>query len=179
MLPLKENATNGNGSCPFLKREPFCLKNGCHEKILVPVDFSEHSEYALEVASKIAKQHGAGIILFHMLGLSDSVLANSEIAEEAEAKYYLKLAKEKIKEYTEKEYLKNVSVETIIQNYKDFEEVNAVAQEQHCDLVVMGSHGTSGFSELFVGSNTEKVVRTSDIPVIVIKDQHEDFTIKK
>ncbi|AEM71867.1 UspA domain-containing protein [Allomuricauda ruestringensis DSM 13258] len=149
------------------------------KKILVPVDFSEHSEYALEVASKIAKQHGAGIILFHMLGLSDSVLANSEIAEEAEAKYYLKLAKEKIKEYTEKEYLKNVSVETIIQNYKDFEEVNAVAQEQHCDLVVMGSHGTSGFSELFVGSNTEKVVRTSDIPVIVIKDQHEDFTIKK
>jgi len=149
------------------------------KKILVPVDFSKHSEYALEVASKIAKQHGAEIVLLHMIGISDSVLANSEIAEEAEAKYYLNLAKEKIKQYTEKECLKKIPLEAIIQNYKDFEEVNKVAREKNCDLVVMGSHGTSGLSELFVGSNTEKVVRTSDIPVIVIKKPHEDFTIKK
>ncbi|MDF0709189.1 universal stress protein [Flagellimonas okinawensis] len=149
------------------------------KKILVPIDFSEHSEYALQVASKIAKQHGAGIILLHMIGISDSVLANSEIAEEAEAKYFLKLAKEKIKEFTKREYLKEVPVEAIIQNYKDFEEVNNVAREQHCDLVVMGSHGTSGFSELFVGSNTEKVVRSSELPVIVIKGEHEDFKIAK
>ncbi len=53
-----------------------------------------------------------------------------------------------------------------------------MAQEQHIDLIVMGSHGTSGFSEFFVGSNTEKVVRTSDIPVLVIKDPAPDFKIK-
>jgi nucleotide-binding universal stress UspA family protein len=149
------------------------------KKILVPVDFSEHSEYALHVAAIIAKQHNAGIVLLHMIGMSDSVLANSEIAEEAEAKYYLNLAKDKIKQYTEKEYLKGISLEAIIQNYKDFEEVNNVAEEKNCDLVVMGSHGTSGISELFVGSNTEKVVRTSNVPVIVIKKPHQDFTIKK
>jgi len=149
------------------------------KKILVPVDFSEHSEYALHVAAIIAKQHNAGIVLLHMIGMSDSVLANSEIAEEAEAKYYLNLAKDKIKQYTEKEYLKGISLEAIIQNYKDFEEVNNVAEEKNCDLVVMGSHGTSGISELFVGSNTEKVVRTSHVPVIVIKKPHQDFTIKK
>ncbi len=149
------------------------------KKILVPVDFSKHSEYALEVASKIAKQHEAGIVLLHMIGISDSVLANSEIAEEAEAKYFLKMAKDKIKEFTSKEYLKDISVNAIIQNYKDFTEVNNVAQEQNCDLVVMGSHGTGGLSELFVGSNTEKVVRTSDLPVIVIKKSHDDFSIKR
>ena len=163
----------------FQKESHFVLTLDVMKKILVPVDFSKHSEYALEVAAKIAKQHEAGIILLHMIGISDSVLANSEIAEEAEAKYFLKLAKEKIKEFTEKEYLKDISVEAIIQNYKDFAEVNNVAQEQHCDLVVMGSHGISGLSELFVGSNTEKVVRTSELPVIVIKKSHEDFTIKK
>ena len=163
----------------FQKESHFVLTLDVMKKILVPVDFSKHSEYALEVAAKIAKQHEAGIILLHMIGISDSVLANSEIAEEAEAKYYLKLAKEKIKEFTEKEYLKDISVEAIIQNYKDFTEVNNVAQEQNCDLVVMGSHGTSGLSELFVGSNTEKVVRTSDLPVIVIKKSHDDFSIKK
>ena len=163
----------------FQKESHFVLTLDVMKKILVPVDFSKHSEYALEVASKIAKEHEVGIVLLHMIGLSDSVLANSEIAEEAEAKYFLKLAKEKIKEFTEKEYLKDISVEAIIQNYKDFAEVNNVAQEQNCDLVVMGSHGTSGLSELFVGSNTEKVVRTSDLPVIVIKKSHVDFTIKK
>jgi nucleotide-binding universal stress UspA family protein len=89
------------------------------------------------------------------------------------------LAKEKIKEFTEKAYLKEVPVEAIIQNYKEFTEVNEVAHEQHCDLVVMGSHGSSGLSELFVGSNTEKVVRTSDVPVLVIKKRHEAINIKK
>ncbi|WP_318312792.1 universal stress protein [Flagellimonas crocea] len=149
------------------------------KKILVPVDFSKHSEYALEVAATMAGQFDASIVLLHMIGMSDSVLANSEIAEEAEAKYFLKLAKEKIKEFTEREYLKGIKVSAIIQNYKDFEEVNHVAEEQNCDLVVMGSHGTSGFSDLFVGSNAEKVVRTSDVPVIVIKKPQKDFRIGK
>ncbi|MCB0373394.1 MAG: universal stress protein [Muricauda sp.] len=149
------------------------------KKILVPVDFSEFSEYALEVAAQLAKKHEAGIIILHMIGLSDSVLANSEIAEEQEARYYLKMAKEKIKEFTEKAYLEEISVEAIIQNYKEFTEVNKVAHEQDCDLVVMGSHGSSGLSELFVGSNTEKVVRTSDVPVLVVKKRHETIDIKK
>jgi K+-sensing histidine kinase KdpD len=41
----------------------------------------------------------------------------------------------------------------------------------------MGSHGASGFKEMFVGSNAEKVVRMSDIPVLVIKNEHDDFSI--
>ncbi len=149
------------------------------KKILVPVDFSKHSAYALEVASYIAKEHGAGIIILHMLGLSESVLAKSEAEELKEAKYYMNLAKKKIKDFTKKAYLKNVPVEAIIQNYKIFSEVDHVAQEHHCDLIVMGSHGTSGLSRLFVGSNTEKVIRTSKVPVLVIKKPHKDFNIKK
>ena len=42
----------------------------------------------------------------------------------------------------------------------------------------MGSHGANGFKELFIGSNTEKVVRTANIPVLVIKNEHTDFNIK-
>lgn len=131
-------------------------KGDAMKKILVPVDFSDFSKYALEVASKLAKQHGSGIVLLHMIGMSDSVLANSELAEEAEAKYFLKLAKDKIKELTEQEFLKGIAVNAIIQNYKDFEEVNKVAQEQDCDLIVMGSHGASGIRELFCGLQYRK-----------------------
>src|SRR5690606_13764389 len=46
------------------------------------------------------------------------------------------------------------------------------------DIIIMGSHGASGFREMFIGSNTEKVVRTSKIPVLVIKNEHEKFAIK-
>ena len=41
----------------------------------------------------------------------------------------------------------------------------------------MGSHGISGFKEMFIGSNTEKVVRTANVPVLVIKNEHENFDI--
>jgi len=44
-------------------------------------------------------------------------------------------------------------------------------------MIVMGSHGASGLKEMFVGSNAEKVVRSSDIPVLVIKNDHEDFQV--
>jgi Universal stress protein UspA and related nucleotide-binding proteins len=161
------------------EQNPVAITSDIMKKILVPIDFSEYSEYALEVAAQMAKSNESGVVLLHMIGMSESVLDNSEIAEEQEAKYYLKLAKKKLKDFTKKEYLQEIPVEVIIQNYKDFKEVNQVAKEQNCDLVVMGSHGTSGLSDLFVGSNTEKVIRTSEVPVLVIKHRYLNFKVKK
>ena len=53
-----------------------------------------------------------------------------------------------------------------------------MAKKHNADIIIMGSHGSSGLEEFFVGSNTEKVVRTSDIPVLVIKND-SDFEAKK
>ena len=149
------------------------------KKILVPVDFSNHSEYALEVASAFAKKYDAEIILLHMLGLSESVLTKNEGQEVAEAMYYMKLAEKRFKTLESKAYLEGVLVSEIVQNYKDFNEINEVAKDQGADLIVMGSHGSKGISEVFVGSNTEKVVRTSEVPVLVIKEQISDFKVHK
>ncbi len=148
------------------------------QRILVPVDFSESSAYALEVAAKIAKQQNSEIVLLHMLRLSEAVLAKDEAQEYEEAKYYMKLARKRFKPFLNKSYLKGIKIREIVQNYKIFKELNKVAQEQHIDLIVMGSHGTSGLNELFVGSNTEKVVRTSDVPVLVVKMPNPDFMVK-
>lgn len=147
------------------------------KKILVPVDFSEYSEYALEVAAQMARQQNASIVIFHMIGLSESILSKSELEEQEEAKYYIKLAKDKIKTFNDKVYLKNVVVKTVLQNFKIFSEVNIVAKEQNIDLIVMGSHGVSGLKTFFIGSNTEKVIRTAEVPVIVVKKQHLNFDI--
>ncbi len=150
------------------------------KKILVPVDFSEYAEYALQVAATIAKNQNAEIIVVHMLGLSEAVLTKNESQEVEEAMYYMKVAEKRFGTFLAKEYLKGIKTSEIIQNYKIFSELTKVAKENDIDLIVMGSHGVSGFrEEVFVGSNTEKVVRTSEIPVLVIKNEIKDFAIKE
>jgi nucleotide-binding universal stress UspA family protein len=145
------------------------------KKILVPVDFSEHSEYALEVAAQIAKQKNAELIVVHMLGLSETIINKDDFEEAREAVFYLKLAKKRFVDFLDKDYLKDLKVTEMVHNYRVFREINDVALKVEADLIVMGSHGSSGFSEVFVGSNTEKVVRSSEIPVLVIKRRRKDF----
>ena len=149
------------------------------KKILIPVDFSEHSEYALEVAATLAKKNDASLVVLHMIGLSEAVLTKDESREMFEAIYYLKLAEKRFGDFLDKDYLEGIRIETTVQNYKDFHEINSVAEDFEADLIVMGSHGASGLKEVFVGSNTEKVVRTSDVPVLVIKNRSKDFKMNK
>jgi nucleotide-binding universal stress UspA family protein len=150
------------------------------KKILVPIDFSEYSEYALQAAAILAKQQNAEIIVLHMLGLSEAVLTKNEAQEVNEAMYYMKLAEKRFDSFLDKAYLKGIKITETVQNYKIFSEINRVAHENEADFIVMGSHGISGLrEEVFIGSNTEKVVRTSDIPVLVIKNPADSFTLKK
>ncbi|MGS2740193.1 universal stress protein [Sinomicrobium sp. M5D2P17] len=149
------------------------------KKIIVPTDFSEYAEYALEVAASIAKAEKAKVILFHMIGVFDAVFTKDESQEYAEAMYYMKLARKKFDELLAKSYMKGVETECVVQNYKAFSELNDVAKEKKADLIVMGSHGAGKMLGMFVGSNTEKVVRHSDLPVLVIKDRIKSFKMNK
>lgn len=144
-------------------------------KILVPVDFSEHSSYALEVAASLAALDQSEIVVLHMMGLSEAVLTKDPSQEAAEAHYYMKLTSKKFRDFLNKPFLKGIKVSELVQNYKIFSEVNEVAHEINAKIIVMGSHGTSGISGIFVGSNTEKVVRASKVPVLVIKVQRPDY----
>lgn len=147
--------------------------------ILVPVDFSKHSEYALEVAASIAKKQDAEIVVVHMMGLSDSFLTKDEKQEVLNAIYFMKLTKQRFEKFLNKEYLDGIEVIQAVKTHTVFFEINQVASEYQADLIVMGSHGTTGVKEVFIGSNTEKVVRTADIPVLVIKERMENFNINK
>ncbi|WP_028375408.1 universal stress protein [Leeuwenhoekiella sp. MAR_2009_132] len=149
------------------------------KKILIPIDFSEHSEYALRTAAILAKKYKASLVVLHMIGLSKAILSKNESEEQLEGMFYVKLAAKKFKEFLTRDYLKGLEVETTVQNFDNLYKINDVAQEFNADLIVMGSHGVSGLDEVFVGSNTEKVVRTVDIPVLVIKKNINEFNLKK
>ncbi len=140
------------------------------KKIIVPIDFSKHSEYAIKVASKLAKKNNAQILALHMLEMSDVLLTKTDSEQQLKAIYFLKLAEQKFESFIKKDYLKGVTITPIVKNFKVFSEVNDVAKEHGADLIVMGSHGASGVKEFFVGSNTERVVRNADIPVLVVKN---------
>ncbi|MBC3759403.1 universal stress protein [Hyunsoonleella sp. SJ7] len=140
------------------------------KKIIVPIDFSEHSEYALKTASKLAKKYNAEVLALHMLEMSDIMLSASDGLQNEKAVFFLKLAQQKFDKFLEKDYLKEIKLTPIVKHFKVFSEVNDVAIKNDADLIVMGSHGSSGIAEFFVGSNTERVVRNANVPVLVVKD---------
>lgn len=147
------------------------------KKIIVPIDFSEHSEYALRTAAGLAKKYNAEVLALHMLELSDALLTRTDAHEQQKAIFFLELAKKRFDEFLEKDYLKDVKVVPIVKHFKVFSEVNDVAKEHDADLIIMGSHGVNGFKEFFVGSNTERVVRNAEIPVLVVKNEIADINL--
>ncbi len=148
------------------------------KKIIVPIDFSDHSEFALRVAADIAKKQNAELVLLHMLDISDQMISITEATQRRELIFFMQLATKRFEAFVARDYLKDVQVTPIIKHHKVFEEINTVATEIHADLIVMGSRGATGIKGFFVGSNTEKVVRTSDVPVLVVKTDLKEFTPK-
>jgi nucleotide-binding universal stress UspA family protein len=150
------------------------------KRILVPTDFSAQAEIALKVAAQLAKRFNGEIFLLHMLELPlqlvDSINGSSS-QNLPEALFFMKLAKKKFKKLIDEPYLKGIKVHDTVEFHQAFEGIMEVSKEHNCDLIVMGSHGANGIKEVFIGSNTEKVVRNSTIPVLVIKNEHEEFDV--
>lgn len=156
------------------------------KKILVPTDFSDHAEYALKVAAQIARENDGEIYLMHMLempshisdgiGESNAVGTSTDVPE---VMFFMEKTRERFEETLNAPYLQGVPVVETIQFDRAFEGIISHSKKHNIDLIVMGSHGASGFREMFIGSNTEKVVRTSDIPVLVIKKDQDSFNPQK
>lgn len=148
------------------------------KRILVPTDFSQHAEDALKVAAQIAKKNDSEIIILHMLELpnqmNDAILGGASIPE---TMLFMKKANEMLDEAASKPYLDGISVTEIVKMDKPIHGITQVSTDYEVDLIVMGSHGSSGIEELLIGSNTEKVVRNSEIPVLVIKKDFSDFKV--
>ncbi len=148
------------------------------KKIIVPVDFSGHSEYALRVAADIARKHNAELYLLHMLDISDQMISITEGTKRRELIFFMELAKKRFEEFIDRDFIQGINTVPVIKHFKVFEEIDNAAKEVGADLIVMGSRGASGVKGYFVGSNTEKVVRTSDIPVLVVKTETNNFEPK-
>ncbi|MDO4728378.1 MAG: universal stress protein [Bacteroidota bacterium] len=147
------------------------------KKILVPTDFSVHAEYALKTAAQIARRNNGEIVLLHMLELPSQVVdqVSGRGVQIPEVMFFIQKTREKFEEIKQSSFLEGIPVTEAVQFEKAFDGILKASKAHDIDFVVMGSHGVSGVQGFFVGSNTEKVVRTSDVPVLVVKD---DLKIK-
>ena len=150
-------------------------------KILVPVDFSEKSEHAVKMAAKIGKNIEAEIYLLHLVELPSGIVdmgagSNFSIPE---SMMYLRKVKEKILYLKATYFNDDQIVKYSIKFQNPFEGIRDFVKKINANLIVMGSKGVSDFEEMIIGSNTEKVVRTSTIPVIVVKADSKKFKFKK
>jgi nucleotide-binding universal stress UspA family protein len=151
------------------------------KRILVPVDFSKEAEAAARVAASIAKKTNSEIFLVHMLELPVTTIDPAEmntISSEPQIIYFMKLAHKKFETFKKLPFLKGLRVIETVQFQHAFSGIIDESTKNNIDLIVMGSQGASGLQEMFIGSNTEKVVRKSKIPVLVIKKSAKNFDIK-
>jgi nucleotide-binding universal stress UspA family protein len=150
------------------------------KKILVPIDFSKPSEYAGKMASKIAKKTNATVYLIHLIELPSGVIdmGSGSNFSVPESMLYLRKTREKILEFKKSFFSEDITVEYFIKLNNPFDGIKKYAEKINADLIIMGSKGHSEFEEIMIGSNTEKIVRSSKIPVIVVKKDSKKFKLK-
>ena len=146
------------------------------KRILVPTDFSKQAGYALDAALDLASTIGAQVHLLHVVeGFVQGSFATQggipdNLSEEAFVRKLIEKGKKDLDELVSKRDLGNTNIRTDIQVGNPYHHIARDILDNEADLVIMGSKGASGYEELLLGSNTERVVRHSKCPVITVKE---------
>ncbi|NUO00544.1 MAG: universal stress protein [Saprospiraceae bacterium] len=156
------------------------------KKILVPVDFSDASLNALNAACHLAVRTHARLYILHVNEMAPYILSVPRYdfpAAAVAAETYNKEADERIKAL--QSVILNtpgfgqLHVEIAVKEGLMISVINETVQEAGIDLIVMSTLGASGWKEVFVGSNTERVIRHAACPVVVIPDYIDELKIKR
>ncbi len=159
--------------------------------ILVPTDFSECAEHALYYACHIAEKTNAKIILLHVLEQEKIETSfyesewmgqgwageRSDVAVPAMMRL-MKEVKKKMSAWMDFPQCRNISMIDRIEIGRVNRMIIRAAGKHKADMIVMGTHGTSGWNEIFIGSNAEHIVRDAEIPVLAVKENHTAPQIK-
>ncbi len=138
--------------------------------ILVPTDFSETSDRALDYAIDLASRIGASVVVMHAYELPIVGFPDGAYIASAEAATSIATAAQKGLDMTVASRMeRGVDLKKVLKQDAPWEAVNVVAKEVGADLVVCGTHGRKGLAHALLGSIAEKIIRTSDIPVLTIR----------
>ncbi|MGB5217443.1 MAG: universal stress protein [Smithella sp.] len=143
------------------------------KRILVPTDFSDSSDEALKQALELAKQYNAKIYLLHVAEpitqcVGDYCLDSSSVkqAEDAEILQAKEKMQKELKKFSE---FQEIEVISDIREGKPVEEILKEQEEKGVDLIVMPSHGKTGFMKRLMGQISEKVMEEAKSPVLLVR----------
>lgn len=141
-------------------------------RILVPTDFSTTADAALDYAYVLAKQFGASIELLHVLDdpfVADGMAAEAYISEAPVLRSaMLRDSQERLRHRaTTREGVTHIDTEVLFGH--GARTIAEYATERGVDLIVMGTHGRTGFAHLLLGSVAERLVRTAPCPVLTVR----------
>jgi len=153
------------------------------ERILVPLDGSEHSLRALEIAIQITKKFDGKITLLHIYSVgvrpivmpepttltppSVPIMAPADFSKVVEAAR--KAGNTILANGENKVKAEGVQVETLLREGRTVQEILKVARDSKFDLIVMGARGISKIREMLLGSVSDGVIRNAPCPVLVTK----------
>lgn len=146
-----------------------------YERILVPTDGSDTAEQAVEHALDLAEKYGAEVHTLYVVDTdSMSLSLGTEQVDRIQQGQYgeMEEVRERAEAATgsvaERARERNLDVVEHVSAGRPYVLIETYAKNNDIDLIVMASHGRSGVKRMLLGSVTEKVVRTAEIPVMVV-----------
>lgn len=139
-------------------------------KILVPIDFSEHAQQALDDAIDLARRFGAELHLLHCYSITPAMVSPYGIAIPENLDRDVRIAaRRRLAEWGDKARAAGCNVvEEVIAGFPA-EQIVAQAEKLGIDLVVIGTRGLSGLKHVLLGSVAERTIRTARCPVLTVK----------
>jgi len=143
------------------------------KSILLPTDGSDLSEKATAIAVNFAKIHGARIVGISVIQpFPFFPMAEGAVVPDAEV-FDTQLnaaARRNLDQIANAAAAAGVPFEGVIANsHSPYEEIVAAAEKHNCDIILMASHGRKGLNKLFLGSETQKVLAHTQLPVLVLR----------
>ncbi len=146
--------------------------------ILLPTDFSRCAESALPYAADLARQMKARLVCLHVVETMMPPVGYAAVAEPMPAVdiggQLEDSATRELPKLGAREECAGLDVEEVVARGDAAGEIVRVARERNIDLIVISSHGRTGFGRMIFGSTAESVVRHAHCPVLVVKPQGSD-----
>lgn len=148
-------------------------------RILVPIDFSQHSRKALQYAIPFARQFRASIDLIYVVEptVYPADFSFGQVGFPAIEDELRKRGGEELESLVKRDIGKRVPARKAIRTGKAFYEIIQYALEEEIDLIIIATHGHTGIEHALFGSTAEKVVRKAPCPVLVVRTEEKEFVV--
>ena len=166
-------ATRTQPTGPAIELVPALLQM---KSILVPIDFSAESKKALAYAVPFARQFGARLTLLHVSEPAAAPDFAKSFPLMMDSGRIIAACRRQLQRVLKEQAIDPRLIEkTLVRQGRSFHEIVEAARELKADLIIISTHGYTGFKRALLGSTTERVVQHAPCPVLVVREREREF----